>query len=141
MQAQKGSTVKVHYTGKLQDGTIFDSSEGRAPLEFVLGSGMMIKGFDAGVTDMKVGEKKTITIPCDEAYGQHNPEMIIPFPKTNFPEDMPIELGMELPMQDQGGNRFNVTVTAINENEVMLDANHRLAGKDLVFDLELVEVQ
>lgn len=139
-QVKSGDTIKVHYHGKLTTGETFDSSAGREPLEFKVGSGMVIKGFDDGVTGMAVGEKKTIHIPVDEAYGPKNPEMIIPMPKERFPQDMEIEVGMPLGMSDQNGQQFQVVVTEIQDAVVMLDANHPLAGQDLVFDLELVEI-
>lgn len=139
-QVKSGDTIKVHYHGKLTTGETFDSSAGREPLEFKVGSGMVIKGFDEGVTGMAVGEKKTIHIPVDEAYGPKNPEMIIPMPKERFPEGMEIEVGMPLGMSDQHGQQFQVVVTEIQETIVMLDANHPLAGQDLIFDLELVEI-
>ncbi|MBL7731328.1 MAG: peptidylprolyl isomerase [Chitinophagaceae bacterium] len=139
-QVKSGDKIKVHYHGKLTSGETFDSSAGRDPLEFEVGSGMVIKGFDDGVTGMAVGDKKTITIPFNEAYGPRNPEMIIPMPKERFPQDMQVELGMQLGMSDQNGQQFQVTVVEIKEDVVMLDANHPLAGQDLVFDLELVEI-
>ena len=141
MQAvKKGDTVKVHYHGKLTSGETFDSSDGRDPLEFEVGSGMVIKGFDDGVTGMAVGDKKTINIPYDEAYGPLNPDMLIEMPKERFPADMELEPGTPLLMSDGQGQQFQVTIKEIKENTVMLDANHPLAGKDLVFDLELVEI-
>ena len=139
-QVKKGDKVKVHYHGKLDSGETFDSSAGRDPLEFEVGSGMVIKGFDDGVTGMTAGEKKTITIPYNDAYGPRNPEMLIEVPKDKFPPDLEIELGMPLMMSDGQGQQFQVTITEIKETVVMLDANHPLAGKDLTFDLELVEI-
>jgi FKBP-type peptidyl-prolyl cis-trans isomerase 2 len=139
-QVKSGDKVKVHYHGRLTNGETFDSSEGRQPLEFEVGSGMVIKGFDDGVTGMVVGDKKTITIPFLEAYGAVNQEMVIEFPKEQFPADMQLELGMPLMMSNGQGQNFQVTVVEIKEATVMLDANHPLAGKDLVFDLELVEI-
>ena len=139
-QVKKGDKVKVHYHGKLTSGETFDSSEGRDPLEFEVGSGNVIKGFDDGVTGMEVGEKKTINIPFLEAYGPRNPEMVIEVTKDKFPEDMEIEIGLPLMMSDGDGHQFQVTIVEIKEVEVMLDANHPLAGKDLVFDLELMEI-
>jgi FKBP-type peptidyl-prolyl cis-trans isomerase 2 len=138
-QAKSGDKVKVHYHGKLTDGETFDSSNGREPLEFEIGGGMVIKGFDDGVTGMVVGEKKTVTIPFLEAYGPANPDMIVDMPKDRFPEDMQLELGMPL-MMSNGDQNFQVVVKEIKEDTVILDANHPLAGKDLVFDLELVEI-
>lgn len=139
-QVKSGDKVKVHYHGKLTTGETFDSSAGREPLEFEVGSGMVIKGFDEGVTGMAVGEKKTINIPFNEAYGPRNPEMVIDMPKERFPEDMEVEVGMPLVMSDGQGQQFQVTIVEIKEASVVLDANHPLAGKDLVFDLELVEI-
>jgi peptidylprolyl isomerase len=130
----------VHYHGKLTNGETFDSSAGREPLEFEVGSGMVIPGFDDGVTGMNVGEKKTVNIPFTEAYGPKNPEMVIEMPKDRFPEDMQVEVGMPLMMSDQQGQQFQVTIVEIKEEAVMLDANHPLAGQDLIFDLELVEI-
>lgn len=140
-QVKKGDKVKVHYHGKLTTGETFDSSEGRDPLEFEVGSGMVIKGFDDGVTGMAVGDKKTINIPVDEAYGPTNPEMIVEMPKDRFPQDMEVEVGMPLAMSDQNGQQFQVVVTEIKEDSIVLDANHPLAGKELIFDLELVNIE
>lgn len=139
-QVKSGDKVKVHYHGKLTSGETFDSSEGRAPLEFEVGGGMVIKGFDDGVTGMSVGEKKTVNIPFDEAYGPRNPEMVIEFPRDKFPPEMELEVGMPLMMNNGAGQQFQVVVTEIKEEGVMLDANHPLAGQDLVFDIELVEI-
>jgi peptidylprolyl isomerase len=139
-QVKKGDKVKVHYHGHLDNGETFDKSEGREPLEFEVGSGMVIKGFDDGVTGMAVGDKKTVNIPFDEAYGPRNPDMIIEMPKERFPKDMEIEVGMPLGMSDGQGQQFQVVIMEIKEEVVMLDANHPLAGHDLTFDLELVEI-
>ena len=139
-QVKKGDSVKVHYHGKLTDGTTFDSSEGREPLEFEVGSGQVIPGFDDGVTGMAIGEKKTILIPADEAYGQKQEDMIMEFPKERFPEDMVPEAGMQLNMSNGQGQNFPVVIVEVKEAVVILDANHPLAGEDLTFDLELVEI-
>jgi FKBP-type peptidyl-prolyl cis-trans isomerase 2 len=139
-QVKSGDKIKVHYHGRLTNGETFDKSEGREPLEFEVGSGMVIKGFDDGVTGMAVGDKKTINIPADEAYGPKNPEMIIDMPKDRFPQDMEIEVGMPLSMSDGQGQQFQVVVAEVQEEVVILDANHPLAGEDLIFDLELVEI-
>jgi peptidylprolyl isomerase len=139
-QAKSGDKVKVHYHGTLVNGDTFDSSADRDPLEFEIGSGMVIKGFDDGVTGMSVGDKKTIHIPFEQAYGPSNPDMIIDMPKERFPADMQIEVGMPLMMSDQQGHQMQVIITEIKETSVVLDANHPLAGKDLIFDLELVEI-
>ncbi len=139
-QAKKGDSVKVHYKGKLNSGEQFDSSEGRAPLEFTVGAGQMIAGFDAAIPGMIVGEKKTITIAPADAYGEKNDEAIIEFPKTNIPADMKLEPGMKLQLRNEAGHPVPVTVTEIKDDVVILDANHHLAGKELIFDIELVEI-
>ncbi|MFN4893324.1 MAG: peptidylprolyl isomerase [Bacteroidota bacterium] len=138
--AKTGDTVRVHYHGRLTSGETFDSSAERDPLEFELGTGQVIAGFDNGVTGMTIGEKKTIEIPFLEAYGPRNESMIIEMPKERFPSDMQIEIGMPLMMSDGQGQNLQVAVTDIQELTVTLDANHPLAGKDLIFDLELVEI-
>lgn len=138
---KSGDKIKVHYHGKLVSGETFDSSADREPLAFEVGSGAVIKGFDEGVTGMAVGEKKTIQIPFMEAYGAHNAEMVIDMPKDRFPADMEVTIGMPLHMNDGQGRQFQVTVTEIKETTVLLDANHPLAGKDLIFDLELVAIE
>lgn len=141
-QAKSGDTVQVHYTGRLNDGTVFDSSEGRDPLEFQLGSGMVIPGFDAGISGMNVGEKKTVNIPSEEGYGPLNEEMIIDVDRAEIPADIPLEVGMTLNMHQDGSEEvIPVTVTDLNDATVTLDANHILAGKDLIFDIELVDVK
>jgi FKBP-type peptidyl-prolyl cis-trans isomerase 2 len=139
-QVKKGDTVKVHYHGKLTNGTTFDSSEGREPLEFEVGSGMVIPGFDEGVTGMVIGDKKTIHIPADQAYGQKEEHMIMEFPRDRFPADMVPEVGMQLNMSNGSGQNFPVVITEVREAVVVLDANHPLAGEDLIFDLELVSI-
>ena len=139
-EAKKGDRVKVHYTGKLEDGSVFDSSKEREPLEFELGGGMMIKGFDTAVTGMQVGESKTAEIPAGEAYGEHNAEMVIEVPKTQLPPDLKPEVGQQLGMQQPDGQSVPVRVTEVKEESIEIDANHPLAGKDLVFELELVEI-
>ncbi|TMI74463.1 MAG: peptidylprolyl isomerase [Bacteroidetes bacterium] len=139
-QVKSGDKVKVHYHGRLNSGQTFDNSEGREPLEFEVGGGMVIKGFDDGVKGMAVGDKKTINIPFDQAYGPRNPDMIIEMPRERFPKDMELEVGMPLGMSDGQGQQFEVVVAEIKEDVVILDANHPLAGQDLIFDLELVEI-
>lgn len=139
-QVKSGDTVKVHYSGRLTDGTTFDTSAGREPLQFEVGSGMVIAGFDNGVMGMIVGDKKTIQIPVTEAYGPKNPDMIIEFPASEFPEDLELEIGTRLNMTNGAGQIIPVVVTEIGQETVMLDANHPLAGEDLVFDIELVEI-
>lgn len=140
-QVKNGDTVKVHYHGTLADGTTFDSSEGREPLEFEVGSGSVIAGFDSGVTGMTVGEKKTINIAVDEAYGQKQEDLFMEFPLDRFPSDMEPEVGMQLNMSNGADQNFPVIIKEVREDTVVLDANHPLAGEDLTFDLELVEIK
>lgn len=139
-QVKKGDVVNVHYHGRLTDGTTFDSSEGREPLQFTAGSGQVIKGFDDAVMDMKPGDKKTVHIPVTEAYGERRDDMMMDYPRSEFPADMTPEAGMELQMSDNQGNVFPVVITEVNDQVVMLDANHPLAGKDLTFEIELVSI-
>ncbi|MEY4867952.1 MAG: hypothetical protein RIT36_851 [Bacteroidota bacterium] len=140
MQVKSGDVVRVHYTGTLEDGSQFDSSVGRAPLEFTVGAGQMIAGFDAGVVGMVVGEKKTILIDPDHGYGQKDPTAIIEFPSSNIPEGMAVEVGMKLNLQNQYGQPVPVVVMEVKEEVIIMDANHFLAGKDLTFDVEIVEI-
>ncbi len=139
-QVKSGDQVKVHYTGKLTNGEQFDSSVGREPLEFKVGAGQMIKGFDDAMPGMKIGDKKTVTIPAVDAYGEKNDEAIIEFPKENIPADMKLEPGMQLTLSNQQGQPVPVVVLELKDDIVILDANHFLAGKELVFDIELVEI-
>jgi peptidylprolyl isomerase len=142
MQTVKnGDTVRVHYHGRLTNGATFDSSEGREPLEFQVGAGMVIKGFDNGVLEMQVGDKKTVQIPVDQAYGPKNEELIMDFPKANIPADLNPEVGMELQMSNAQGQVFPVKVAAVGTEFITLDANHPLAGEELIFDIELVEIK
>ncbi|MDP9041912.1 MAG: peptidylprolyl isomerase [Bacteroidota bacterium] len=140
MAVQSGNTIKIHYHGRLSDGTTFDTSEGRSPLEFTVGSGSVIKGFDDGVQGMSVGEKKTIEIPFEQAYGPEDPSMIVEFPIDRLPQELEPEIGMQLNMNNEEGQQFPVVITDITEENIVLNANHPLAGKDLIFDLELVEI-
>lgn len=139
-QVKNGDTVRVHYHGKLNDGSTFDSSEGRDPLEFTVGSGQVIKGFDNAMLNMTPGEKKTVNIPVDQAYGQRSQEMMMEYPKAEFPADMTPQVGMELHMSDNMGNVFPVVIAEIKDEMVLLDANHPLAGHDLTFEIELVSI-
>ncbi len=139
-KAKKGDKVKVHYKGTLTTGEQFDSSEGRAPLEFTVGAGQMIAGFDAAIPGMEVGDKKTFTIGPKDAYGERTEEAMIEFPKSNIPPDMKLEPGMRLQLRNQQGQPVPVTVSEVKEEVVILDANHELAGKHLVFDIELVSI-
>lgn len=139
-EVKSGDTVKVHYHGQLADGTTFDSSEGREPLEFKVGSGSVIAGFDSGVTGMKVGEKKTVNIPVDDAYGPKQDDLLMEFPIDQFPPDMKPEPGMQLNMSNGQGQNFPVVIKEVGDKTVLLDANHPLAGEHLTFDLELVDI-
>ena len=136
-----GDAVKVHYTGKLENGEEFDSSIGREPLAFTVGAGQMIKGFDAALPGMEIGDKKQVNITALDGYGERSEEAMIDFPKENIPADMKLELGMTLTLTNQEGQPFPVVVLEIKEESIVLDANHFLAGKALVFDIELVEIE
>jgi FKBP-type peptidyl-prolyl cis-trans isomerase 2 len=140
-QAQQGDTVKVHYTGTLADGTVFDSSVGREPLEFTLGAGEVIPGFDEGVTGMAPDEERTITIPCAQAYGAPREELVGAVPRDQFPDDITPEPGMQLQMMLPTGQPIMVLVREVTDANVVLDANHPLAGQDLTFALKLVEIK
>ena len=139
-QVKTGDTVKVHYHGRLTDGTTFDSSADSEPLEFEVGAGMMIPGFDSGVVGMEVGEKKTLNIPATEAYGDVQDDMFMEFPLDRFPPDMNPEVGMSLNMSNGQGQHFPVVIAEVKEEVVILDGNHPLAGQDLVFDIEIMDI-
>ncbi len=139
-QVKEGDVVKVHYTGKLVNGEQFDSSVGREPLEFTVGAGQMIKGFDAAMPGMSVGDKKTINIAPEEGYGHKSDEAIIEFPKEQVPADMKLEPGMPLTLSNQEGQPVPVVVVEVKDDVIILDANHFLAGQELVFDIELLEI-
>ena len=139
VMAETGDTVKVHYTGRLQDGTVFDTSIGSEPLELTLGQGQIISGFEQTVIGMKVSETKTVTIPADQAYGQHRDDMIFEVARDELPADIDPRVGMQLQM-NQGGGIMIVTITDVSETTIKIDANHPLAGQDLTFDIELVEI-
>jgi len=139
-QAKSGDTVSVHYTGRLNDGTIFDSSVDSDPLQFVLGSGQVIPGFDQAVSGMQLGESKTTVIPADEAYGQPNPQLVLQVARDQFPQHIEPKLNEQLQLRQPDGETFVVTITAVADDEVTLDGNHPLAGQDLTFILQLVEI-
>ncbi|MFC1874551.1 peptidylprolyl isomerase [Chloroflexota bacterium] len=136
---EDGSTVKVHYTGKLDDGTVFDTSVEREPLEFTLGEGKVIPGFEAAVKSMETGQSKTVTIPPEEAYGQHRSDLLVPIEREHLPKGLEPEVGQRLQMQQASGKMSIVTITDVAEKAITIDANHPLAGKNLTFELELVE--
>jgi len=138
--AASGDRVKIHYTGKLEDGTEFDSSSGRDPLEFELGSGQVIAGFDKAVEGMAIGESKSVTILPEDAYGPRHDQMVQDVPKSALPSDLTPTEGMALQTRDQQGKTVRLTVTAVNEETITVDANHPLAGKALTFDIELVAI-
>jgi len=139
-QAKSGDTVKIHYTGTLDDGSQFDSSEGRDPLGFTIGAGQVIPGFDEAVDGMTVGEKKTVRIESAKAYGERHPEMVQQVPKTALPADMEVEMGMPLQAQGPDGQVMNLVVTGISEDAIVVDGNHPLAGQALTFAIELVSI-
>ncbi len=139
-QAKEGDTVRINYTGTLNNGDQFDSSEGRDPLEFVVGSGQIIKGLDAAIAGMAVGEKKVVNVPCADAYGAHNPEARQAIPRSEIPDNIPLEQGTRLQMQTPQGQVVPVVVAEVTETEVTLDANHPLAGQDLNFAIEIVGI-
>ena len=140
VMAKDGDTVKVHYTGTLEDGSVFDTSRDRESLEFILGSGSMIVGFDRAVNGMQVGEIKTVTIPADEAYGPHRDELVLIIERDRLPEGLEPIVGQQLEMSQPDGRTVIVVVTDVSEASITLDANHTLAGKDLTFEIELVEI-
>lgn len=133
--------MQVHYTGRKNDGTVFDSSSGRSPLQFQVGSGMVIRGFDEGVKGMEVGEAKTVRIPVEDAYGPSSEDMIFEFDRSLIPDDIELEIGLTLNMhQDGNPQAVPVVVRNVTATSVTLDANHPLAGEELIFDIELVGI-
>ena len=136
---EAGKTVKVHYKGTLDDGSVFDNSEGRDPIEFQMGSGSLIPGFEAAVAEMEIDETRSVTIPSAEAYGDVNEDMVGEIPRSNLPDDIEPEVGMVLSMQSPDGE-MPVRVVAVDEENLTLDANHPLAGQNLTFELTLIEV-
>ncbi|MBU2947849.1 FKBP-type peptidyl-prolyl cis-trans isomerase [Zobellia uliginosa] len=140
-QVKENDKVKVHYTGKLATGEVFDSSVERGePIEFTMGQGQLIPGFEKGLIDMKINEKKTVNIPKEEAYGEPKTELIQEVPKSQLPQDIEPKVGMGLVSQTQSGQEINLLVTDVKEETIVVDGNHPLAGKDLIFDLEVVEI-
>jgi FKBP-type peptidyl-prolyl cis-trans isomerase SlpA len=139
-QVTVNSTVKVHYTGKLADGEVFDTSDGKEPREFTLGQGQLIPGFEKGLIDMKLNEKKTINMTKDDAYGEVNETLIQEVKKTDLPQDMEPKVGMGLVSKSPDGQEINLMVVEVKEETIVIDGNHPLAGRDLIFDLEVVEI-
>lgn len=139
-QAKEGDTVHIHYTGRLEDGTVFDTSQDRDPLSFTLGEEKVIPGFADAVEGMKEGESKTAEIPSEEAYGPHRDDLLLWVNRAQLPEDMTVEEGQQLQMQTQDGRTFQASVAQVGEDRVQVDANHPLAGQDLTFEIELVEI-
>jgi peptidylprolyl isomerase len=139
-RVEKGNKVKIHYTGTLEDGTVFDSSKDRDPLEFEIGAGNVIPGFENGVIGMAVGESKTINIEPSDGYGNHRPDLIVEVEKSKFPENISPEVGLQLQLQQPDGKVVDVIVSEMKEEIVVLDANHPLAGRKLTFEVELVAV-
>jgi peptidylprolyl isomerase len=140
LKAKNGDNVKVHYTGSLDDGTVFDSSKDREPMQFTLGKGQLIKGFEDAVTGMSVGEKKTVRILSNEAYGPRRDELILKFNKTDFPPDIEPKEGLVLNLKSPDGRSILAEIKEISGDLVTIDANHPLAGQDLTFEIDLVEV-
>lgn len=139
-QATSGDTVRIHYTGKLEDGTMFDSSAGRDPLEFELGTGQVIPGFDNAVDGMNVGESKNVVIPPDQAYGDRHEQLIQAVPRSALPGEIKPEVGMQLQSQSPDGQVMMLSITEVADDTVTVDGNHPLAGQTLNFDIELVEI-
>ena len=144
-KAKKGDTVRVHYTGKLEDGTVFDSSAGKDTLEFTIGKGQLIAGFEKAVEGLKTGESVTVNIPPEQGYGVHRPEMVTEMDRSQLPENLEVKVGQRLQMRAKEGpskeaKSLVVEVTALSGTKLTVDANHKLAGKDLTFDIELVEI-
>jgi FKBP-type peptidyl-prolyl cis-trans isomerase 2 len=139
-QAKTGDTVKVHYTGKLTNGEIFDTSKDREPLQFTLGEKQVIAGFEQGIEGMKIGEVKEVNLSSENAYGPRKEEMIFEIANENIPPEVNPQVGQTLTMSNPEGQQFNVLVHEVGDNSIFLDANHPLAGKDLVFEVELMEI-
>ncbi len=139
-QAKQGDTVNVHYTGKLEDGTVFDTSRSRHPLQFTIGKGQVIAGFEHAIIGMNLGESKTMTIPVEQAYGQRRQDMIVTVQRDQLPPDLTPAVGQRLELTQTDDQNILVTVTAMTDTTLTLDANHPLAGKELTFDIELLKI-
>jgi FKBP-type peptidyl-prolyl cis-trans isomerase 2 len=140
MRAKNGDTVKVQYTGRLTDGTVFDSSPESGPIQFTLGEGRLIQCFEQAVLGMALGESKTVEIPANEAYGPHDEDMVIVLDREEFPPGLELKVGQELQLREPQSSRIKVTVTEVSESQVTMDANHPLAGQDLICDIQLDEI-
>lgn len=140
-EAKNGDTVSIHYTGRLEDGTVFDTSENKDPLEFTLGEGNVIPGFEKAVEGMEEGETRTETIVSDEAYGERRDDLVLSVSKQQLPDDLDPQVGQRLQMQAGDGQTFQVVISEVESDSVEVDANHPLAGEDLTFDIELVEIR
>jgi peptidylprolyl isomerase len=140
IRAEKGDIVKVHYTGRLQDGTVFDTSPADRPLSFIVGRGEVIAGFEQAVIGMYQGGKKSVRVAPEDAYGPHRPELVEEMKRSLLPADLHLEVGRQLEVEPEQGNKFLVLVAALNEESVTLDANHPLAGRELHFDIEVLSV-
>lgn len=136
---QNGSTIEVHYTGKLVNGEVFDSSEGRQPLSFTMGTGQIIPGFENALVGKNIGDKVTVNIQPSEAYGEYREDLVVKVPNEQLPG--PVQVGMSLQAQSEGGMPLNVVVKEVNEDHALIDGNHPLSGKELIFDIEVVSIQ
>lgn len=139
-EAKQGDKVKVHYSGSLQDGTVFDTSQGRPPLEFTIGEGEVIPGFEAAVVGMEPGDSKTVTVEPPEGYGERSRDLMVEVERARFPADIEVEVGRQIQIQQTDGSPRVATIARVDQASVTLDVNHPLAGKDLTFDIELVEI-
>lgn len=140
MSAKQGDTVRVHYTGRLEDGSVFDTSLGRDPIEFVLGAGQVIPGFEEAIVGMNPGESKVVKVLAEQAYGLYRPDLVVEIARSEVPPELDLEVGLQLVLRQPEGQLIPVTVAELSESTVTLDANHPLAGQDLTFDIQLVEI-
>jgi len=140
-EAQAGDLVSVHYTGKLANGEVFDSSKDRDPLKFTLGNEELLGGFEEGVVGMKPGDTKSVTLNPEEAFGDRREDLVLELPKTEFPQHITPSVGLQLNMSSASGANLTVVITEVGENSVTLDGNHPLAGQTVVFDIELIEIK
>ena len=140
MSAKQGDTVRVHYTGRLEDGSVFDTSLGRDPIEFILGAGQVIPGFEEAIVGMNPGESKVVKVLAEQAYGLYRPDLVVEIARSEVPPELDLEVGLQLVLRQPEGQLIPVTVAELSESTVTLDANHPLAGQDLTFDIQLVEI-